>query len=70
MSLNRKAEGNSRAAYKWRVTGANNVAHILDGVLFYLVLKTDQAELAIELTARPSQKRQKEIYEELKELHH
>lgn len=54
--------------YKWRAGGRKNLPFILEGVMPYLVIKKDQAELALELATRPAKERQLEIYLTLQEL--
>ena|SRR5450755_2538267 len=56
--------------YKWWVGGTIKLPYVLEGVMPFLVIKKEQAEIALELTLRPNNKRQKAIYLELQELKH
>lgn len=65
ISFNRRATIKWRALYKWRIHGQAKVAWILIGCMPYLVIKRDQAHIALELCNRPEKGRQYDIYREL-----
>jgi len=56
-----------KQSWRWQLAAGSSVSRILNGVYPYLIIKKDQAVLAIELCSRPAKRRQLEIYGALRE---